>query len=187
MPIAHTFEQKNVKKRCFTCAQTLPVASFQFKKKSENLRQAHCRDCRTKLDKAQRPSALARERAWALANPERAKAKHHRENLRKHYALSPEDYTGMLSAQNGRCAICRSDSPGRKNGRNFDVDHCHSTKTVRGLLCHSCNLGIGHLKDDPSLLEAALDVGYIAPWEVRAWTTSRRPFWRARSMGVLPS
>jgi hypothetical protein len=35
-------------------------------------------------------------------------------------------------------------------------DNCHSTGVVRGLLCHSCNLGIGHLKDDVRLVESAL-------------------------------
>jgi hypothetical protein len=37
------------------------------------------------------------------------------------------------------------------------VDHIHGTRLVRGLLCDSCNRGIGMLRDDPMLLRAAAD------------------------------
>ena len=35
------------------------------------------------------------------------------------------------------------------------TDHCHTTLKVRGKLCTNCNLGLGHFKDDPILLEFA--------------------------------
>jgi hypothetical protein len=35
------------------------------------------------------------------------------------------------------------------------IDHCHDKERVRGVLCHWCNLGLGHFKDDPELLEMA--------------------------------
>lgn len=61
----------------------------------------------------------------------------------------------MLSAQGGTCAICKSPDP--KGKGKFHVDHCHSTGRVRGLLCHACNLALGHMHDDPvRLREAAL-------------------------------
>jgi len=75
--------------------------------------------------------------------------------LRRKYGISHNDYLELLKAQNGRCAICSTDVPGGKGA--FHVDHCHSSKQVRGLLCHLCNVGLGHFKDQESLLlKAAL-------------------------------
>lgn len=74
------------------------------------------------------------------------------------YGLTPDQFATMLADQEGRCAICRADSPGGKGG--WHVDHDHQTGTVRGLLCHGCNLGLGNFVDDPGRLRAAAD--YLA-------------------------
>lgn len=71
---------------------------------------------------------------------------------RKHkYGLTPEGFTALYVSQDGRCAVCQTS----KTSRELDVDHCHETGKVRGLLCGPCNRGIGQLKDDPSLVMAA--------------------------------
>lgn len=62
----------------------------------------------------------------------------------------------MLVNQDGLCAICGTDTPGRKH-ENFSVDHDHLTGRVRALLCHFCNVGIGHFGDNPATLRAAAD------------------------------
>jgi hypothetical protein len=48
----------------------------------------------------------------------------------------------------GACAICGKPAS--------VVDHRHSDGEVRGLHCNSCNLGIGHFRDDPAILERAI-------------------------------
>ena len=52
--------------------------------------------------------------------------------------------------QGGVCGICK-----RQSGMRLCVDHCHATGRVRGLLCRTCNSGLGFYQDDPRLTRAA--------------------------------
>lgn len=75
-------------------------------------------------------------------------------NLRnrvKRYNISVEEYEQLLCSQNQRCAICGNEL----SKHNVRVDHSHKTGRLRGLLCVSCNTGIGLLKDSPDILRAA--------------------------------
>lgn len=78
-------------------------------------------------------------------------------HLRRRYGITPEAYEALLSSQGGRCAICRTDDPGGRHGRYFAVDHSHADGSVRGLLCATCNQGIGLLKENPEVLAAAIE------------------------------
>lgn len=71
------------------------------------------------------------------------------------YGLTDEEYAALLEAQGHRCAICRRREWNGRHGQPH-VDHDHKTKRVRGLLCDSCNNGLGRFKDDPDLLRAAI-------------------------------
>lgn len=107
--------------------------------------------------------AHAKSRAWDQSNPEKVKAKVNRwraenpdkrraQNRKALYGITQVDYDRMLEKQAGLCAICH----GPPVGKPFLlVDHCHTTGKVRGLLCQSCNVGMGHFRDDPGRLEAA--------------------------------
>lgn len=78
-------------------------------------------------------------------------------DIRRLYGISSFEYDEMLKRQSGGCAICGSTAPGASTKRKrFDVDHSHATGKVRGLLCQSCNLGLGKFKDDLNYLRAAI-------------------------------
>lgn len=81
-----------------------------------------------------------------------------RNDLKKLYDLTPEDYEKMLVAQNGVCWICWSPPPG--SHRYLVVDHDHETGAIRGLLCSNCNTAIGMFRHDVHLLAKAID--YLA-------------------------
>ena len=73
--------------------------------------------------------------------------------------FTSDDYFKMLAAQNNVCAICkREQKQKRKDGKpiRLAIDHCRKTKKVRGLLCTSCNQGIGKFQDSIEYLEGAI-------------------------------
>jgi hypothetical protein len=72
---------------------------------------------------------------------------------------SPTEYQALLDKQDGRCAICGIREGHRScRGREcrLAIDHDHRTGAIRGLLCNSCNRGLGRFKDSVALLEAAV-------------------------------
>lgn len=93
---------------------------------------------------------------WRTANPSRnndiAKKSYklRRDKIisRKH-GISVETLNGFRSKQNNACAICERET-------DLRVDHCHKSLTVRGLLCHKCNVGLGLFNDDFNLLKKAM-------------------------------
>ena len=73
--------------------------------------------------------------------------------------ISLETYHDMLVEQDNKCMICKRPET-RKSSQSNDitrlcVDHCHETGIVRGLLCHSCNTGLGKFEDNiPRMVDA---------------------------------
>lgn len=79
--------------------------------------------------------------------------------LRRNYGLTIEVVEAMIASQSGRCGICHqpfTDQGARDKTKRPHIDHCHSTGVVRGILCHHCNVLLGHAQDSPPLLKAAI-------------------------------
>lgn len=72
------------------------------------------------------------------------------------YGASIDDYDRLFMEQNGCCAICGTDNPGRRGVSRFAFDHDHETNKPRGLLCYLCNVGLGAFQDNPTALWAAI-------------------------------
>lgn len=83
-----------------------------------------------------------------------------RRNLWKAHGMLLEEYEARLAEQGGCCAICRRPESAKwtrkwRSRIGFVVDHCHRTNTIRRILCHSCNVGLGLFADDPTVLRTA--------------------------------
>jgi hypothetical protein len=75
----------------------------------------------------------------------------------KKYGLTIKQFDDMMDQQNGVCAICGRPpaTDGWRTVTRLHVDHDHVTGRVRGLLCDTCNRGLGYFHDDLVKLELA--------------------------------
>jgi hypothetical protein len=131
-------------KTCRACGIAKPRTEFRSlcKPKKPRAVKSHCRACEP---------ALAKK--WRDANRDKHLASLRKSQLKMHYGMTPDDFDRMLASQGGKCAICGCTDPGGV-GR-FHVDHNHETRAVRGLLCHLCNVGLGHFRDSAEVLARA--------------------------------
>lgn len=77
------------------------------------------------------------------------------QKIKSKYGLSLDAYDDLVLMQEGRCGMCNvvmSPEPATRPC----VDHDHATGLVRGLLCHNCNVLLGHAKDSVEILQAAV-------------------------------
>lgn len=137
-------------KKCSVCKIEKDFSQYHRSKQTKDGYGYRCIEC----------DVLARIH-YRAANRERFLERSRETNLAVRFGLSVEDYNKILEGQGGVCAICGSKyANGRnsKSGKNkfFSVDHCHTTGKIRGLLCSSCNRGLGLLGDTEIDLEKAL-------------------------------
>ena len=125
-------------KTCTKCGITKEITEFYKRggKVSPNSRKNHCKDCEKKR---------VSESYWE--DPSKSR----NNDLKRLYGITLNEYNQMLVDQNHKCITCGTTDPGGKHGK-FMVDHCHSTGEVRGLLCKSCNIALGEVKDNRQTL-----------------------------------
>lgn len=148
------FGKPGISKTCSKCRATKRASEFYLDRSTGDGLRAYCKSCdRQNAEtwrKENRRAKLDQQRRWSANNRDRLRAY----DLKRNYGITQEEYDDLLTDQQSRCAICATPDPGGK-GR-FHVDHDHETDIVRGLLCHSCNTGLGLFADDPDRLRSAL-------------------------------
>ena len=97
---------------------------------------------------------------WYQKNKQRMKVKERKDNLKKNFDITIEEYNNLFKKQGGTCSICRK----KENGKLLAVDHNHKTGEIRGLFCMKCNTALGRFNDDLSLFKKAME--YLEKGEV---------------------
>ena len=72
------------------------------------------------------------------------------ESLRRRLRITEEEIHALFLKEMGACWIC-----GRRTVP-LVLDHDHGRHVARGILCRSCNLGLGAFWDDPVRLRKAV-------------------------------
>lgn len=124
-------------KVCAVCQEKKPVIEFHKHPTNRDGLDSRCRSCLQAYHQQRRAS-----------DPDFIR----RRDLKRRYNLTIAGYDALLEEQEHRCAICGQ----QPEGKPLAVDHCHETKTVRGLLCRECNIALGLFQDNPDTLEKAI-------------------------------
>lgn len=170
-------------RKCQKCLTDKSLTDFYYDARYKGA-DIHCKECRKEKVKSYRVANLERVREqsrqrrqlnpepnrrraqeWHIKNRDRhlAYMRKRREEQPDHvrsiklkaaFGITYEDYKTILTSQNNCCAICGK-TP-QENRKRLAVDHCHTTKQVRGLLCSPCNQAIGLFKDNPNNLYSAI-------------------------------
>ena len=108
--------------------------------------------------KAKNPDAekvriAAKNKRFKNANPDYSRNK----SLDK-YGIDMDGFRELYNLQEGKCALCDEFHPLETKvfTEILNVDHCHTTGKIRGLLCHRCNKALGLFKDNKHVLAKAI-------------------------------
>ncbi len=160
-------------KMCPGCKEQKPPSEFGVVKSNWDGRRHKCKKCyweirrkwsarnrdRIRLTK-KREYEKNRDKYLEYMRSDVRRKRHFAWKLSKHFGISVEQYEEFMRRQAGCCAICLQppdEAKGHKNKPRLHVDHDHKTGRVRGLLCNSCNAGLGYFRDDIELLLSAAD------------------------------
>jgi hypothetical protein len=145
-----------MEKTCTKCLASKDIEQFPKRAGYKGGRTTWCRGCLSE-----------RARIWAKNNKEkvsesgkksRAKHPNTRRNakFKERYGITLVEYDLISASQFDKCLICKKHKSECKNNKLF-VDHCHTSKEIRGLLCNDCNAGLGFFKDSIELLLSAIE------------------------------
>ena len=102
-----------------------------------------------------RPCTAVYNKAYHAKHNERLVRENANRHLKRVYGITIEEYESMLDDRDGKCDICgRTDS--RHRSGKMQVDHCHESGEIRGILCFPCNSSLGGFGDDIETLRKAL-------------------------------
>lgn len=139
----------HVEKRCTRCGETKETSCFPRNRSRPDGFGQWCKACKARHNAETGYSGRAYQRL-KRDEPERLREYQRRARTQYRYGITWDDYEAMLERQGGRCALC-----GKKHERLY-IDHCHTTKRVRGLLCPRCNGNLGWYQKRVAVIAAYL-------------------------------
>ena len=150
-------------KICSKCKVSKEIEKF-YKNPNTGKVRCDCRDCVQKY-RSEYESRLENKARkviynlnWRSKDPTRIRKSNknaRKNNLKRNFNLSLDDYNAMFQSQEGQCKICRTHQKDLKI--SLAVDHCHTTGKIRGLLCNKCNTALGLSGDNLEILQNMID------------------------------
>lgn len=141
-------------KKCSRCSNIKPLSEFYKHIRRKDGFRDECKAC-----------TYQQRKKWNDNNQIKALGLSKKKNLKKALLdaeLSQKEYDYQLSLVGNICPIC-----GKKSDIRLCIDHDHETNSFRGLICSSCNIGIGAFFDSPVFLRLAADYLEVASGKLK--------------------
>lgn len=142
-------------KRCSVCGAAKDATSFHKDKRTASGLKSECKACSSAYYFKNKTAIAEKAKVFAKRHPDRLAKRRRNAQLRYLYGISLKQYSDMLAAQDNACAICGKPEAKRSywgSPLSLAVDHSHKTNKVRKLLCRRCNLVVGQVDEDITLL-----------------------------------
>lgn len=139
-------------KICSKCNEDQPLSSYHKNKDSPDGHQSVCKECKKHYRKhyyhREVDKWTTQSKEWYENNKERKSLTSKKKHVNSYFGITVEEYDAYF--KDACCGICDATE-------RLVLDHCHNTGVIRGVLCNTCNSGIGMLKDNPELLKKGIE------------------------------
>jgi len=154
-------------KICSKCKTERDASFFSPDKKAKSGLKSQCRICvreyaykryweNPDFHRERTKTNISKKRDFYNENRRKSRLKTHITESARKYGVSKEDIIKLLEIKN--CQICNTELS--MDAENYhhkpNIDHCHSTGKIRGVLCGYCNNLIGRAKDSVEILMLAI-------------------------------
>lgn len=131
-------------KVCNSCGEEKGLSEYHKDKRSKDGVCSMCKTCR-----------CARTASWQenqkTTNPLQYTRRRKSNNYKSKYGHTLVELESLANSQGNICPICKTPLT------TMFIDHDHITGKVRNVLCHNCNVGLGHFKESVLNLQSAIE------------------------------
>lgn len=161
------------RKKCTKCGEVKPIGQFGEVRSKRSGRRAQCKACWNATRKAwrdRRKEHVSQKKRESYQRNREAYLAYMRSDIRRRavfrwklenlFGITLEQYEQLAASQGGCCAICGKspdEAKGHKRNVRLHIDHDHDSGLVRGLLCNTCNTGLGCFYDSLDNLIGAIE------------------------------
>lgn len=137
---------------CSKCGKAYKKDSFTYHMTPNGIQQlSWCKECNSNYIKANLKRIMSNRKLKNREDVHQNDRRYHWAKKGKKLGLKPGELYEKIKAHDKLCEVC-----GIFMGESFCIDHDHSTGKFRGLICFSCNVSLGHFKDNIDTLKLAI-------------------------------
>lgn len=123
---------------CNTCKEVKP---FHHSSKKNGTKRGYSHKCKVCHNRYVRETWYKKNGESQRSATKKYKKDNRYKVLASRYGTTEDVISNLFIKSDYACEVCKSE-------KDLCVDHCHNSGDVRGILCKSCNMSLGLLRED---------------------------------------